>query len=159
MPTPSQSEIWRREIRDADKVKSRLKELLVEEEFCLHFDGKRIKNKEYQAVCLRNPKRTAQFGVLVCDSGTAKDIFIPFHSFLDECSAWSSIKMIISDTTAVNTGSKNGVVGKLQTKFRQLGLDASQLVGCHHHILDLVLRNGFLVFNNIAITQHQLAIH
>jgi len=35
-------------IKDADKVKARLKNLTTEEEFCLKFDGKRIDNKEYQ---------------------------------------------------------------------------------------------------------------
>src|SRR6218665_924680 len=46
---PSQSGIWRRVIKDVDKVKARLKNLIInEEEFCLNFDLKRIDNKEYQ---------------------------------------------------------------------------------------------------------------
>ena len=39
---------WRRVIKDADKVKARLKNVINEEEFCLNFDWKRIDNKEYQ---------------------------------------------------------------------------------------------------------------
>ncbi|XP_067625199.1 protein dissatisfaction [Eurosta solidaginis] len=49
VPKLSQSGIWRRVIKDAENVKVRIKELLSEEEFFLHFDGKRIQNKEYQA--------------------------------------------------------------------------------------------------------------
>ncbi|XP_076056347.1 uncharacterized protein LOC143034296 [Oratosquilla oratoria] len=33
------------------RVKNRLKEIIGEEEFCFHFDGKRIDNKEYQVTC------------------------------------------------------------------------------------------------------------
>jgi hypothetical protein len=49
--------------------------------------------------------------------------------------------MIISDTTAVNTGHQNGVVARLQRQCRQKGLDEPQFIGCQHYILDLVLRH------------------
>src|SRR6218665_346310 len=49
--------------------------------------------------------------------------------------------MITSDTTAVNTGHRNGVVARLQRLFRQKGLDEPQCIGCRHHILDLILRH------------------
>ena len=35
VPTPSQSGIWRRVIKDAEKVKNQLKEIIPKEEFCL----------------------------------------------------------------------------------------------------------------------------
>src|SRR6218665_3817405 len=115
---PSQSGIWRRVIKDVDKVKARLKNLIInEEEFCLNFDWKRIDNKEYQVVCLRNSTRTLNLGVLTCDSGSAENIFIPLQALLDEYNAWRSVKLIISDTTAVNTGHRNGVVARLQRQF------------------------------------------
>ena len=63
VPTPSQSEVWRRVIRNAEQVKNRLKEIISEEIFCLHFDGKRIGNKEYPVVCLTNPTRTLHLGL------------------------------------------------------------------------------------------------
>ena len=46
----------------------------------------------------------------------------PLQDLLDEYSAWNSIQMIISDTTAVNTGRKNGVVARLQRTFLDKGL-------------------------------------
>ena len=141
VPTPSQSGIWRRTIRDAEQVKNRLMELISEEKFCLHFDGKKIDNKEYQVVCLNNDRRTLQLGILACDSGTSADIYTPLHDLLDEYNAWNSIQMIISDTTAVNTGRKNGVVARLQRTFREKGFEEPQYISCQHHILDLVLRH------------------
>lgn len=141
VPTPSQSGIWRRVIKDAEKIKNRLKVVITKEEFCLHFDGKRIGNKEYQVVCLKNSSRVIHLGALACESGSAEDIFIPMQALLDEYNAWRSIKMIISDTTAVNTGRRSGVIVRLQNKFRQKGLVEPQFIGCQHHILDLVLRH------------------
>jgi hypothetical protein len=107
----------------------------------LHFDGKKIDKTEYQVVCLKNDKRTLQLGILVCDSGSSASIYKPLKDLLDNYNAWNSIQMIISDTTAVNTGRKNGVVAKLQKTFRDKGFDDPQYIGCQHHILDLVLRH------------------
>ena len=107
----------------------------------MHFDGKRIDNREYQAICLKNSTRTLHLGVLACNSGSAEDIFIPLQALLEEFSARRSVKMIISDTTAVNTGHKNGVVARLQKQFRKKGLEKPQFIGCQHHILDQVLRH------------------
>jgi len=46
-----------------------------------------------------------------------------------------------TDTTAVNTGHRNGVVTRLQRQFQQKGLDEPQFIGRQHHILDLILRH------------------
>jgi len=141
VPTPSQSGIWRRVIEDAKAVKKKLKEIISKEEFCLHFDGKRIDSKEFQVVCLKNSARSLNLGVLACSSGSAEDIFTPMKALLDEYDAWRSVKMIISDTTAVNTGHQSGVIIRLQRQFKQLGLEEPQYIGCQHHILDLILRH------------------
>ena len=81
----------------------------------MHFDGKRINNKEYQAVCLKNSVRTL---LLACKSGPNKDIIISMQALLDEY-AWKSINIIISDTTAVNTGYQSRVVVRFQKAFRK----------------------------------------
>ena len=49
---------------------------------------------------------------------------------------WNCIKMIITDTTAVNIAKKNGVVTRLQKKFGDLGFDNPQYVSCQHHNLE-----------------------
>ncbi|ESN99966.1 hypothetical protein HELRODRAFT_176266 [Helobdella robusta] len=60
---------------------------------------------------------------------------------LDDYNLWAAIKMIVSDTTNVNTGSKSGVVVRLQKLFVQHGESAPVFIGCQHHILDRVLRH------------------
>ena len=141
VPTPSHSGVWRRVIRNAEQVNNRLKEIMSEEKFCLHFDGKRLGSNEYQVVCLRNPTRTLHLGILACKSGSAEDIFVQLQALLDEYNAWNSITMIVSDTTAVNTGRKSGIVVRLQRQFREKGLEEPQFIGCQHHVLDLILRH------------------
>ena len=48
--------------------------------------------------------------------------------------------MIVTDTTAVNTGRKNGVVAILQRQQKLLNLPVVQYVGCQHHVLDRILK-------------------
>lgn len=49
--------------------------------------------------------------------------------------------MIITDTTNVNTGEKNGVITQIQNYFKTIELPPPQYIGCQHHVLDLVLRH------------------
>ena len=133
--------IWRSVIRDSENIKKKIKEKISSEEFCLHFDGKRINGEEFQAVCLTNESRSLFIGVLTCESGSANDIRKPLEMLLDEYDAWSSIKMIISDTTRVNTGCSSGVVAQLNQCFENKGFNKPQFIGCQHHILDTILRH------------------
>ena len=121
VPTPNQTSIWRSVIRESEKIKKKIKENISSEEFCLHFDEKRINGEEFQAVCLTNERRSLFIGVLTCESGSANDIRKPLEMLLDEYDAWGSIKMIISDTTRVNTGCLSGVVAQLNQCFANKG--------------------------------------
>lgn len=143
LPTPSQSGVWRRVIKEADIMKSKIISLLqTEREFVLHFDGKKIKNNEYQAVVLQHASHPViNLGILHCKSGSANDIFIKLKELLNQYDGWNAIAMIITDTTAVNTGVRNGIVVKLQREFQSFGLNPPQFVGCQHHILDLLVRH------------------
>ena len=60
---------------------------------------------------------------------------------IDEYDAWSSIKMIICDTTAVNTERSNGIVARMQRKMALKGFEKPQYIGCQHHILDRILKH------------------
>ena len=140
--TPSQAGVWKRVIKDGKEKKSQIINILQHDtEFCLHFDGKRIMTKEYEVVCLKSPSKTINMGVIVCDSGTAADVFLGLKNLLDEFDAWKNIKMIVCDTTAVNTGKKNGIVISLQREFSRKGFIQPQYIGCQHHVLDLILRH------------------
>lgn len=142
LPTPTQSGVWRGVIRLAEKKKDEIKSLLKEEkDFSLHFDGKRLVKQEYQVVCLKSATRDIRLGVARCKSGSSQDIYDALEKVIDEYDAWSSIKMIICDTTAVNTGRSNGVVARIQRAMNGKGLDMPQYIGCQHHILDRILRH------------------
>ena len=123
---PKQSSIWRAKIKAAAMFKEKLKECIVNGEFCLHFDGKQIKGKEFQVVCLTNDSRSLLLGILTCVSGSATNIFGPLAKLLDDYDAWNSIRLIITDTTNVNTGRAGGVVAKLNEQFASKGLTVPQ---------------------------------
>ena len=88
VPIPLQVGMQSRVVKDAERVMNRLKEIIGEEEYCLHFDGKKIGSKEYRVVCAKISARTLHFDNLDCESGSGEDIFIPMQVLLDECIAW-----------------------------------------------------------------------
>jgi len=142
VPSPSQSGVWRATIRKGENAKLQIKSILQKERnFCLHFDGKRISNNEYQVVCLKSSLMELKFGILKCDSGSSQDIFNALERLLNEFDAWGNFKMIICDTTAVNTGKVKGVVVKLQNGMISRGFPRAQYIGCQHHILDRILKH------------------
>ena len=127
-------------------MKNKLKAIISKEKFCLHFDGKRIEGKEYQVVCLKNELRTLRLGILICESGKGKDIHKELKKLIDEYDAWNAIVMIVSDTTAVNTGHTEGVVTRLKEDYVGKNLIEPQFIGCQHHILDTILRHVLDMF-------------
>ena len=142
VPTPSQSGVWRAVIRCGKHAKNQIKSILTnEKDFCLHFDGKRMDKHEYQVVILKSSLRELKLGTLKCKSGSSLDIFHALESLITEFDAWKNIKMIVCDTTPVNTGRLNGVVRKLKNEFAKRGFEQPQYVGCQHHILDRILKH------------------
>ena len=83
--------------------------------------------------------QTYSISAFCCNSRSAESIFIPLQAQLDEYNTWRSVKRIISNDIAVNTGHKKGFVTRLQRQFRQKGLDEPQFIDCQQHIFDLVL--------------------
>lgn len=111
------------------------------EDWTLHFDGKKINKPEIQVVALKNDTKEIKLGVLVLENGKSYTIFNGIKELLEKFNLLKSIKMIITDTTNVNTGRKSGVVTLLQNHYRSLSLPPPQYIGCQHHILDLILRH------------------
>ena len=110
------------------------------EQWSLHFDGKCIKEKEYQVVLLKNERAEVRLDALRLKDGKAESIATGISNVINEYNLWKSVKMIVSDTTAVNTGEKNGVVVRLQRLFLEKGVEKPLFVSCQHHILDKILR-------------------
>ena len=106
--------VWKHVIKKAERKKVNIKAILQSETICLHFDGKVVLKTEYQIVCLQNENRIISLEIFTCKNGSSRAIFEEIKTLMDKYDAWKSIKMIICDTTAVNTGKENGVVVKFQ---------------------------------------------
>lgn len=142
VPTPSQSGIWKSIIKRGKAMKGTITSLLrKEDQFCLHFDGKRLDGTEYVVVCLQSVDRLIKLGILKCESGSSADVYKEIELLLTDFDCWKVIKMVICDTTAVNTGRINGIVIKLQKEFQKRNLPIPQYIGCQHHVLDLILKH------------------
>jgi hypothetical protein len=89
-----------------------------------------LNNKEHQVVVLKNEFKEVRLSILALPNGQAKTIVSAIAEVLTEFSLWSSIKMIVSDTTNVNTGKKNGVVVSLQKWCREFGFESPVFIGC-----------------------------
>ncbi|KAG0724778.1 hypothetical protein GWK47_004959 [Chionoecetes opilio] len=92
-------------------------------------------------VCLKSATREIKLGVVRCKSGSSQDVYDALEKIIDEYDAWSSIKMILCDTTTVNTGRSNGVVVIIQRAMVGKGLEMPQYIGCQHHILGRILKH------------------
>ena len=66
---------------------------------------------------LKNERTEVKLAALLLKDGKAETIAEGIAKVLDEYNLWNAIKMIVADTTSVNTGKKSGVVVKLQQVF------------------------------------------
>ena len=140
IPTPSQAAIYKSTFKEAAKLKEEIIEKLLMEQWSLHFDGKRIEENEYQVVVLKNERTEVKLAALLLKDGKAETIAEGIAKVLDEYNLWNAIKMIVADTTSVNTGKKSGVVVKLQQMFSEKGVTKPQFISCQHQVLDRILR-------------------
>lgn len=141
--TPSQSGIYRAVYKEAMNLEKTYIDNLKNELWCLHFDGKLIANVEHQVVVLKNAENEIKLAVLALSDAKSATIADAIINTLDKFHLWNSIKMIVCDTTAVNTGRHNGVIVRLQRKFEDHNYNKPVYIGCQHHILDRVLKHVF----------------
>ena len=62
---------------------------------------------------LQNEYNKINLGIVKHENGKSNDIFEALQKLLNSIDAWKCITMIICDTTAVNPGKFNGIVGKI----------------------------------------------
>ncbi|ESN93067.1 hypothetical protein HELRODRAFT_189670 [Helobdella robusta] len=156
IPTLSQSGVYKATMKAGEKLKEHFIETLRNEKWSLHFDGKHIKNTEYQVVVLKNENREVKLAVLALINGKGETIFKGIKTVLDEYKLWPAIKLIISDTTSANTGKSVGAVTRLQKHFVMLGLDKPLYIGCQHHVLDTLLKHVMNDYFEAATTSPNL---
>jgi len=99
LPIPSQSGVYKATMKAGEKLKEHFMESLKNENWSLHFDGKHIRNTEYQVIVLKNENREVKLAVLALINGKGETIFNGIKTVLDEYKLWPAIKIIISDTT------------------------------------------------------------
>ena len=97
--------------------------------------------KKIRVIVFKKSTKEIRISVFILEDGKASTIYEKMTEAIDKFDLWKSIKMIVLDTTSVNTGKKNGVITQLQNHFTSLGLPQPQFIGCQHHILDLLLRH------------------
>ncbi|XP_054083953.1 uncharacterized protein LOC128920524 [Zeugodacus cucurbitae] len=139
--TPTQAGIHKAMIKAALNLEKNYKNSLRDDIWCIHFDGKKFGKKEVQVVVLTNETKEVRVAAMVLENGKSLSIFEGIRNVLDKFNLWNSIKMIVSDTTNVNTGVKSGVVRLLQNCFQEKHLSTPQYIGCQHHVLDLILKH------------------
>ena len=79
-------------------MKKIVAKMVQEEQFWLHFEGKKINKTEHQVGILQNEKRKINLGIVKCESGKSNDIFEAFEQLLIDFDAWKCISMITCDT-------------------------------------------------------------
>ena len=114
LPTPKQSSIYKATYRQATKLKGTMKANFKEDIYAIHFDGKWIRNREYQDVILRSETKEIELDILCLNDGKAETISQALEEVISEYHLWNCIKMIVCDTTNVNIGRVNGVVLRFQ---------------------------------------------
>ena len=70
--SPTQVGVWKHVIKETERKKVNIKEVLQSKTFCLHFDGKLLLKTDYQVVCLQNKNRIINSGILTSKNGSSK---------------------------------------------------------------------------------------
>lgn len=101
--TPPQAGTYKAVMKSAERQEIFYLETLQNEFWCIHFDGEKIDDKEIQVIVLKNECKEIKLAVLVLDNGKALTLFNGIKEVLNKFNLWNSIKMIVCDTTSVNT--------------------------------------------------------
>ena len=75
------SGIWRSVMKEGEEMKRKVKEVIKNNMYSLHFDGKRINQAEYQVVCLQSSDHEIKLGALKCENGSANSILLQSKIF------------------------------------------------------------------------------
>ena len=94
-----------------------------------------ILNYEYQVVCFNSSLRELKLGILKCKSGSSQHIFTELESLLNQFDTCKSLKMIICDTTTVNTGWLKGIVSNVLICFIFIKLNFSNILNKNNKII------------------------
>ncbi|CAI9719510.1 Hypothetical predicted protein [Octopus vulgaris] len=88
-------------MKEAVKLKNKMKKSLNLEKWSLHFDGKRIDDQECQVLILKNEQGEVKLEALQLPKGKADTVVKGITADLGEYNLWNCVKMIVADTTSV----------------------------------------------------------
>lgn len=80
------------------------------EQWSLDFNGKCIKENKFQIGVLKNKRTEVKLDILSLKEAKAETIAEGIAKVLVEYNLWNEIKIIVTDTTGVNTGKKRRAV-------------------------------------------------
>ncbi len=92
VPTPSQSGIYKGMVKEADGMKEKIKSVIQEEVWALHFDGKKIEGREIRVVMLKNKEKEVNLGMLSLCNGKARTIYNGICEILNDYDIWNAVK-------------------------------------------------------------------
>lgn len=75
IPTPSQSGVYKASIKAAERMEEKYMATLKEENWCMHFDGKKYGKNEVQVVVLTNEFKEVRLAVMKLHNGQSLTIF------------------------------------------------------------------------------------
>ena len=90
---------------------------------------------------MKKENRKIRLAVVELADGKGKTIFDGIKAILYKYDLWSLIKILVTDTTAANTGKCLGEVTRLQNYFEDIGQAKPVFIGCQHHILDTIIKH------------------
>ena len=132
---------------EGGSIRQTYMESMADKNLVLHFDGKLVKHIEDDcrqrvtsdrlAISVTSPelgtKDDLLLGVVPCPSGKGDDMAVYIQNVLEYYDVTENIIAVCADTTASNTGSKNGAIVILSKVFDQPFI----WLLCRHHIAEI----------------------
>ena len=76
IPTPTQPAIYKASVGESQKMQRNFEEILYNDNWALHFDGRKLKKQEMQVVVLKNQDYEVRLAALTLSDGKALILFI-----------------------------------------------------------------------------------
>ena len=146
----------------ADNVKEAFKEIAKDKFFVCHFDGKQLEEfsggikatKERLSVLVSSPDldHAQVLGAVALDGQTGNEIFVGVIQLLEDFGLTDRIIGMSFDTTASNTGVRQGACARLENDLTR----ALLWLACRRHVMELHIKHvAKVIGEKISGRKHQ----